>query len=851
MKFPRRTFGAATCVAALLALSLSAHEGDPMIFDLRPAYDGPGFRSGVPGVLAGGSAVATQPAFPASGVELLSWMSLPELGNASGGNSCFGYTSPSGREYALIGLRGGTGFVEVSDPGAPVHLTTVPGPASLWRDVRTYQDHAYMVSEGGVGIQVVDLSNIDAGQVQYVGDVTAGGALATHTVFVNEASGYLYRSGGGPNGLRIYDLSNPASPTFVAQWSDRYVHEVTVVSYTSGPYAGREIAFCCGGFNGGFTQTGLSVVDVTDKSNIFVLAHENYSNAGYCHQAWPSEDLQYLYINDEMDENGSNSTRTVVFDISNLSNPVQKPSFFSSTTAIGHNLYVKGDRIFAADYRAGLRVYDNSNPAAPVEVAWFDTWPADDNAAFNSLWNNYPYFQSGIVIGSDIEQGLFVWWPDAPLVDIGYPGGTPESFDPGGDTLTVQLAETAPGTLLAGTPQLHYNLGAGWVSVPLSAQGGDLFSAPIPAQTCGEPINWYVTAKSSNNITWTEPEGGPNFFNVSTAALSIATVQVDDLEAKDGWVVGAADDDATSGKWIWADPLVSSAQPGDDHTPGSGDKCFFTKQGLSGSTPGSHDVDGGKTTLTSPAYDASGLSNPVLAYWRWYSNNKSTPPSTDVFEVQVANSSAGPWVTVETVGPDGPGTEGGWLRHQFALGQYVAPSATVHLRFIASDYGDDSLIEAAVDDIELLDAPCPAGGPAVYCTAKTNSQGCTPAMAFQGGPSASSGAAFDVTASELINNQNGLLFYGFGQAATSFQGGTLCVAAPVTRTSGQNSGGNVPPDDCSGTYTLDFNALIQSGADPLLGVGATVYAQYWGRDTADPTGFGSALTDALGFTILP
>ena len=277
-----------------------------------------------------------------------------------------------------MGLRASTAVVEISDPGDPQVVAVVPGPVSLWRDVRTYADHMYMVSEGGQGIQVADLSQVDSGVVTLVGTVQTGGAPATHTLFIDEVSGFLYRAGGEQNGLRIYDLTNPASPQLVATWSSRYVHEVTVVTYPSGPYAGRQIAFCCGGFNSGFSQTGVSILDVTNKQSIQVLKHFSYPGAQYCHQAWPSDDLKTLYINDELDEDGTITTNTKVVDITNLSNPVVKPPFSNQSTAIGHNLYVRGNRIYEANYRSGLRVFDNTNPLQPVEIAWFDTWPEDD-----------------------------------------------------------------------------------------------------------------------------------------------------------------------------------------------------------------------------------------------------------------------------------------------------------------------------------------------------------------------------------------------------------------------------------------------------------------------------------------
>jgi hypothetical protein len=136
-----------------------------------------------------------------------------------------------------------------------------------------------------------------------------------------------------------------------------------------------------------------------------------------------------------------------------------------------------------------------------------------------------------------------------------------------------------------------------------------------------------------------------------------------------------------------------------------------------------------------------------------------------------------------------------------------------------------------------------------YCQAEVNSLGCTPAIAGIGTPSASLAAAFDVRATNVLNNKAGLLFYGYRPRQTPFQGGHMCIVAPTVRTPLQNSGGNPPPDDCSGVFSLDFNARIQSGVDPLLVAGEEVFAQVWSRDPADPST--TNLTDALAFYVHP
>jgi hypothetical protein len=140
--------------------------------------------------------------------------------------------------------------------------------------------------------------------------------------------------------------------------------------------------------------------------------------------------------------------------------------------------------------------------------------------------------------------------------------------------------------------------------------------------------------------------------------------------------------------------------------------------------------------------------------------------------------------------------------------------------------------------------------PTVYCTAKVNSLGCTPAIGFTGSPSASAGSGFNITATNVLNNKNGLLFYStLGQPGLPFQGGTLCAKAPIKRTPVQSSGGNPPPNDCTGSYTFDFNVHISSGIDPALVFGATVDAQYWARDPGFPPPNNTSLTNALDFTV--
>ncbi len=144
------------------------------------------------------------------------------------------------------------------------------------------------------------------------------------------------------------------------------------------------------------------------------------------------------------------------------------------------------------------------------------------------------------------------------------------------------------------------------------------------------------------------------------------------------------------------------------------------------------------------------------------------------------------------------------------------------------------------------------GAPTIYCTAKINSQGCTPHIAFSGIPSVSASGGFTVSLGNTLNKKSGLLFYSTnGRQGAAFQGGTLCVRAPIVRTAVQSSGGSASGADCSGSFALDFNAYVASGANPSLVVGVTVDAQFWSRDPGFAPPNNTNLSDALDFTLEP
>ena len=141
------------------------------------------------------------------------------------------------------------------------------------------------------------------------------------------------------------------------------------------------------------------------------VATATYPNRAYTHQGWFSEDQRYFYMNDELDElqGGVDGTRTLIWDLTDLDDPVLVKEVVSDNAASDHNLYVRGQFMYQSNYVSGLRIFDISDPENPVPVGHFDTVPfGEDAPGFAGSWSNYPFFESGNIIVSSMREGLFV-----------------------------------------------------------------------------------------------------------------------------------------------------------------------------------------------------------------------------------------------------------------------------------------------------------------------------------------------------------------------------------------------------------------------------------------------------------
>ncbi len=357
--------------------------------------------------------------YPCQGYDFVSRVTLEEF-NSSSGNDNWGWTDPeTGIEYVVSGLNDGTGFVSIEDPQNPIYLGKLPTATnpSDWRDVKVYNNHAFIVSEAtDHGLQVFDLTRLRGltEPQNFIADATLTDFGNAHNIAINEETGFAYVIGsslyqGGPI---FIDINAPKNPVIVGGFETAsYTHDAQIVLY-QGPdvnHQGKELFF--GSNSDGGVNNKVVIVDVTDKENPEWIQSISYENEGYAHQGYLSEDHRYFFLGDEVDELKYGSpTSTRIFDLTDLSKPKSHLNYYAAQNAIDHNGYSKGDRFFIASYTAGLRVLDLSGIDAKQveEIGYFDTYPSDNNTKFAGAWNVYPYFESGVIAINDIESGLIL-----------------------------------------------------------------------------------------------------------------------------------------------------------------------------------------------------------------------------------------------------------------------------------------------------------------------------------------------------------------------------------------------------------------------------------------------------------
>jgi hypothetical protein len=258
--------------------------------------------------------------------------------------------------------------------------------------------------------------------------------------------------------------------------------------------------------------------------------------------------------------------------------------------------------------------------------------------------------------------------------------------------IQARVTATAASVAPQGVQAWVRSPGGVWISQPLVPQGQDMYAATVPL-SAGEHVDleYFIEARDVLGHVARLPAAAPQ----TTLSIAIGRI-ADRFELESGWTAGAPGDAATTGRWIRAIPVGTSAQPAVDHTA-HGTVCFVTGNAAPGAPASEADVDGGATTLLSPVWDLEGAPIATLSYWRWFSNDQGTAPHEDLWSVDVSNDGGATWRTLESTRVSG----GGWQRPVFELGALFGTLGRVRLRFVARDEGSASLVEAAVDDVLL------------------------------------------------------------------------------------------------------------------------------------------------------
>lgn len=350
--------------------------------------------------------------FECDNVDFVGSLSQNELGGYP--NDMWGWTDPElDRDVAIVALNNGTAFVDVTNPYCPIKLGDLPTATenSYWRDVKTYGDHAFIVSEAeNHGMQVLDLTKFRSltmettfeEDVLYRGDGGSHTIGNGHNIAIDPDTGFAFilLTSDCDGGVHMVDVRDPKNPTFAGCISGSSgAHDAHCVIY-NGPderSRGRELCFTA---DGGAT---MSIFDVTDKSNTQRLGRTDYPDPRYSHQGWLTEDHAYFVMGDEVDESrDERNVRTFVFDVRDLEQPQHIGTFEGSLPNSDHNLYIHEGLIYQANYRAGVRILGTERIAEGEleEIGFFDDIPDTNEAGTSGTWSLYPFFGRGFVLSS-------------------------------------------------------------------------------------------------------------------------------------------------------------------------------------------------------------------------------------------------------------------------------------------------------------------------------------------------------------------------------------------------------------------------------------------------------------------
>ncbi|MFN0159210.1 MAG: choice-of-anchor B family protein [Bacteroidota bacterium] len=368
-----------------------------------------------------------------------------------GYNDCWGYTAPDGREYALLGVRNGTSIIDITT--TPIHqIAFIPSPMSTWKDIKTYRHYAYVVTESNGGLQIIDLSNLPA-SASLVG--TWIGLSTAHNISIDTANALLYAEGEAQFPNRVISLANPLAPVQVASFGISS-HDI---------YGVDRVAFVSEGGSG-----SIGIFDMTVPSVPSLIGRFQIPNSGYVHNAWLSEDGDYLMTTEE-----TNGKSVKYWDISNPDSVWMTDEYFASPF-LAHNTHIKGNYAYISYYAEGLRIVDLSDPSNIVQAGYYDTYQGS-GGGFDGAWGAFPFFASGKILASDIQSGLYVVMFEPPDGADPRPPGQVRAYSDHSMATSMLLTWDDPNSLVGGTA-----LTPGEFSIQIKRDGNIIANVPGGAE---------------------------------------------------------------------------------------------------------------------------------------------------------------------------------------------------------------------------------------------------------------------------------------------------------------------------------------------------------------------------------
>lgn len=664
-----------------------------------------------------------------------------------------GYVDSLGNEYALVGTSLGLSIVDVTNPSSPVEVASIPGPNSIWREVKTWQKFAYVTTEGGAdGLQIVDLSHLpDASNVPYqtwqpfVAAGASGQTLETiHALHIEDGFVYLYGSNngnttGGPiDGIVIADLADPWNPSLAGLFDQYYIHD---------GYVRNDTVWGGAIYNGFF-----SVIDVTDKANPVVLQTQQTPSV-FTHNTWLSDNSRYLFTTDEVAD-----SYLGVYDVNDLSNITEMDRIQSQnpgSLSIVHNTHILNDYAVTSWYTDGVVITDGHRPGNLVNVGWYDTSPFNGDG-FNGCWGVYPFLPSGNLVASDIEGGLYVLTPT--YIRAAYlEGSVSDSIcgDPlSGVTVTISGINVSDSTNTAGlfatgTPD------AGSYTVTFSKPGYTtrvfsnvslvnsqvtnltVYLAPLNAVNLNGLVEDSLSASplAQANVTISNASNSFNYVSDVNGAfsqcglaggiydvvagkwgyetfcdqvnISVSNISIDlkpgiydDFSFPFGWTTSG---NASTGIWLRAIPAGTDfngtpSNPNSDDATDCSDKAYVT--GNNSANASSDDVDNGSTTLNSPNFSLTGYTFPQIRYSRWFFNGGGSGNPNDSLIISLTNGTQ--TLVLETVTANSP-SNSSWVSKAFDLFGAIPFTSNMQLRVRTADAAPGHLVEAGFDHFRIVE----------------------------------------------------------------------------------------------------------------------------------------------------